>query len=138
MIDPVSLIIAALVAGASASAKDVAGMAVKDAYSTLKDLIKRKFVDSKKAEETLANHEEDPDTYEKPMKKVLQQSGADQDQQIIQAAEQLLQQAGSQGLSAGKFNPHFYGSVGRVAMGDYQQVDMREIHGSEGASDKDK
>lgn len=138
MVDPISLIVAALAAGAVAGAKDVAGAAIKDTYTALKDLIKRKFAGNKKAEETLDDHEKDPDVYEKPMRKVLQQSGADQDQQIIQVAEQLLQQLRSQGSSAGKYNPVFQGPVGRVAMGDYQQVDMREVHGSEGASDKDK
>jgi hypothetical protein len=41
--DPISLIIAALGAGALAGAKDTAGTAVKDAYQGLKTLIKKKF-----------------------------------------------------------------------------------------------
>ena len=41
--EPISLIIAALVAGATAATKDTAGQAVKDAYEGLKTLIKRKF-----------------------------------------------------------------------------------------------
>ena len=39
--DPISLIITALVAGAAAASKDIAGQAVKDAYKGLKDLIKK-------------------------------------------------------------------------------------------------
>jgi hypothetical protein len=136
--DPVSLIVAALIAGAMAGTKEVAGTAIKEAYNGLKDLIKRKFAGNAKAEETLADHEKDPETYEKPLKKVLTQTGADQDQLIIQAAQRLMAQIDPQGTSAGKYTPQFYGSVGRVAMGDHMQIDMREIHGSEGASDKDK
>ena len=41
--DPISLIVAALAAGASAAVKDTAGQAVKDAYSGLKALVKRKL-----------------------------------------------------------------------------------------------
>ena len=41
--EPISLILAALAAGAAAAAKDTAGTAVKDAYEGLKALIKKKF-----------------------------------------------------------------------------------------------
>jgi disulfide oxidoreductase YuzD len=37
------LILAALIAGATAATKDTAGVAVKDAYEGLKALIKKKF-----------------------------------------------------------------------------------------------
>ena len=39
--EPISLILAALVAGATAATKDTAGAAVKDAYEGLKALIKK-------------------------------------------------------------------------------------------------
>ena len=41
--EPISLIINALVTGATAAAGDVGGTTVKDAYNGLKTLIKRKF-----------------------------------------------------------------------------------------------
>ncbi len=41
--EPISLILAALAAGAVAAAKDTAGTAVKDAYESLKALIKKKW-----------------------------------------------------------------------------------------------
>jgi hypothetical protein len=141
MVDPVSLIVAALVAGATASAKEVAGTAIKDAYNILKDLIKHKFSGNTKAEETLADHEEDPETYEKPLKKVLTQTGADQDQSILQAAKELMAQVDSQGTAAGKYNIHnqFYGSVeNNVSGGDNMQVDMRKIYSRESTSDTEK
>ena len=43
--EPISLILAALAAGAVAAAKDTAGTAVKDAYESLKALIKKKFAE---------------------------------------------------------------------------------------------
>ncbi len=138
MVDPVSLIVAALVAGAAASTKEVTGTAIKDAYTGLKELVKRKFAGNAKAEEALADHEEDPETYEKPLKKALTQTGADQDQAILQEARRVIELAGAQQGSASKFTTHFHGSVRNVAMGDHMQVDMSEKHGSGGASEKDK
>ncbi|CCI17590.1 exported hypothetical protein [Microcystis aeruginosa PCC 9807] len=41
--EPISLILAALAAGATGAAKDTAGTAVKDAYESLKALIKKKW-----------------------------------------------------------------------------------------------
>ena len=60
--DPVSLVVAALVAGASTGVGETAAQAVKDAYAGLKGLIKRRFAGNAKAEETLADHETDPET----------------------------------------------------------------------------
>ncbi len=65
--EPISLIIAALVAGATKAAADIA----PDAYNGLKALIKRKFAGEPKAEMVLEEHEKDPETYEAPLKKKL-------------------------------------------------------------------
>jgi hypothetical protein len=51
--EPISLIIAALGAGAIAAAKDTASTAVKDAYQGLKTLIKKKFESEPKAQMVL-------------------------------------------------------------------------------------
>lgn len=56
--DPISLIVAALAAGVAASAKDVAGSAVKDAYCGLRGLIIRRLHASKNPDATAV----DPDT----------------------------------------------------------------------------
>ena len=84
--DPITLIIAALVAGAGKAAGDVA----PDAYKGLKALIKRKFAGEPKAEMVLAEHETDPETYDAPLKKKLAEAGVDQDEEIIKAAQNLL------------------------------------------------
>lgn len=86
--DPISLIIAALVAGTTKAASDV----VPDAYYALKALIKRKFAGEPKAEMVLEEHEKDPETYEAPLKKKLAEVGADKDEEIITKAESLLKQ----------------------------------------------
>jgi hypothetical protein len=91
--DPVTLIITALSAGAASGSKDLAGNTVSDAYRGLKLLIQRKFADKPSAEVALAEHEKDPTVWEAPLKKALEQSHADEDEKIIEAAQKLIAQA---------------------------------------------
>ena len=113
--DPIALIIAALVAGAAKAAGDAA----PDAYNGLKALIKRKFAGKPKAEMILEEHEKDPKTYEAPMKKELAEAGADKDQEIIQAAQKLLEQLDPQNSASGKYKVEFQGEVKGVQVGDH-------------------
>jgi hypothetical protein len=121
--DPVTLILAALAAGAASGAGDTAAQAVKDGYAGLKALLKRKFAGNAKAEETLAEHEADPDTYEKPLAKQLKETRADQDAEILAAAEQLVAAAQQAGVRT-KYHVtvNDQGQVG--AIGDHAQVTM--------------
>ncbi len=96
--EPLSLIIKALVTGAAKAAGDAA----PDAYNGLKALIKRKFAKEPKAEMILSEHQIDPETYEAPLKKKLAEFEVDQDEAIISAAKELLKQLESQELTAGK------------------------------------
>ena len=124
--DPISLIITALVAGATAASKDIAGQAVKDAYKGLKDLIKNKFKSEPKAQMVLEEHETDPEAYEVPLKKKLAESGADKDEAIIKAAQELLKQEKPEEFKAGKFNTQiagdFKGLQGDVSGGTINQT----------------
>ena len=88
--DPVSLIVAALVAGAARSAEGVAEQSLKDAYAGLKGLLRRFFQDKPAAEMVLEEHEKDPAAYEAPLEKVLQESGAAKDDQVLAQAKKLL------------------------------------------------
>lgn len=85
------LILAALIAGATAAAKDTAGVAVKDAYEGLKKLIKQKFAANEKAQEVLKDYEEDPETYGKPLEKQLNTLEPNDRDEIAQFAEKLNQ-----------------------------------------------
>lgn len=116
--DPISLIIAALGAGAIAAAKDTAGTAVKDAYQGLKTLIKKKFESEPKAQMVLEEHEKDPETYEAPLKKKLAEAGVDQDAEIIKLAQELLKQEKPEESAAGKYNTVFQGEVKGIQVGD--------------------
>jgi len=94
--DPLTLILTALTAGAAAGGQIVVSDAIKDAYHGLKALIQRKFVGKPSAEVALTEHESDPQTWAAPLKKALAQEHVDQDQTILQAAEQLLAQIKAQ------------------------------------------
>src|SRR5713226_5973678 len=122
LMDSVTLIESALVAGAAASAKDTASTAVKDAYNGLKALIVRKFSGKSKAQEMLADHEEDPETYEKPLKKVLIEAHVEQEQEILEAARKLMTLVQPQQMGMGKYNIQNTGTVQGQVIGEHNQV----------------
>ena len=86
--DPITLILTALVAGTAKAAGD----AVPDAYKGLKALIQKKIAGKPVAEAMLDEHEKDPETYAAPLKKNLVEAGVDQDEEILKAAQALLEQ----------------------------------------------
>ena len=112
--EPISLILAALVAGATKAASDIA----PDAYKGLKALIVKKFAGNTNAKMVLEEHEQDPEIYEAPLKKKLIEAGADRDEEIINAAQELLEQLEPEKSGAGKFNVVFQGEVKGMQMGD--------------------
>lgn len=98
--DPITLILTALVAGTAKAASD----AVPDAYKGLKALIQKKFDGKPVAEAMLEEHEKDPETYAAPLKKNLVEAGIDQDEEILKAAQALLEQLKSQDPESGSVN----------------------------------
>ena len=89
--EPISLIIAALVAGATAATKDTAGKAVKDAYEGLKSLIKKKFADKGKKDEGYLVDKQDKEPNSETVKALLKEeiikAGIDQDEEVLKKAE---------------------------------------------------
>ena len=114
--EPLSLIIAALVTGAAKAAEDAA----PDAYNGLKMLIKRKFAEKGKlgAEYVLEKHEEKPEDWKQPLKAELVEADADKDEQIIKKAQELLEQVKPEESAAGKYKVEFQGEVKGVQFGD--------------------
>lgn len=120
-VDPITLVVAALAAGVSAGVGDTASRAVKDAYAGLKALIKKRFAGNAKAEETLADHEADPDTYAKPLAKQLEASGVQDDPEILQKAEEILRKADAAGIKT-KYNVQVTG--GKIGIvGDHGHIE---------------
>jgi alkyl hydroperoxide reductase subunit AhpF len=95
--DPITLILTALVAGTAQAAGD----AVPDAYKGLKALIQKKFAGQPTAEMLLNEYETDPETYTAPLKKNLLAAAVDQDADILQLAEAVLAQANPQPATPG-------------------------------------
>ena len=119
--EPVSLILSALAAGAAKAAGDAA----PDAYKALRELIKRKFASKPQAEMVLEEHEKDPETYEVPLKKKLVEADVDKDEEIIKKAQELLKQAFPQEAVQGKYNinaEQIKGIVGDISGGNVNQT----------------
>ena len=91
--DPLTILLSAL-SLAGPALKPIAEQAIKDGYSGLKELIIRKF-GSKEPElaQVLDQNEKRPDMYKPAVEVALKQVGADQDQEILDKATELLKRA---------------------------------------------
>jgi disulfide oxidoreductase YuzD len=120
--DPISLIIAALGAGAIAAAEDTAEKGVKDAYDGLKALIKKKFADKGKEDDSsiVDKHEKKPDS--KAVKALLEEElidvEVDKDSEILKVAEEIMKKEDPQGAIAGKYNMNVAGDMKIGIQGD--------------------
>jgi|SRR5215469_11491224 len=99
--DPITLIVAALAAGAATGVQGTAAMAVKDGYAGLKALVKKRLAGRPDAEVILARHETAPDTWQAPLAAELSQAGADRDPGLVAAAQALMELIESAGSRAG-------------------------------------
>ena len=95
--DPVTMVVAALAAGAGAGVKDTATAAVKDAYAGLKGLLAERFRDKPGAELALREHESSPQTWEAPLTSFVREVGVDE--QMLALARLLLETTGGAGAS---------------------------------------
>jgi len=119
--DPITLILTALVAGTAKAAGDAA----PDAYNGLKALIQKKFAGKPEAEMALTKHEEKPKVWEEPLKEALTESGVDKDEEILKAAQELLKQLEPQAAAAGKFNLNVAGDFKGVAGDNSGTINQR-------------
>ena len=120
--DPIALILTALAAGAALGVKDTASAIVKDAYTSLKTLVRKRLGDGTDAEWMLAKHEKAPEAWHAPLMAELAGAGADQDRDLIAAAETLLDLLAKAGGQAGKYTVHVQEAQG-VQVGDYNRQD---------------
>ena len=116
--DPITLIVTALAAGAALGVQDTASAIVRDAYASLKALVKRRLGGDPGAEMGLARHEQAPETWQEPLKAELARTGADGDADLIAAAKTLLDLVGQ----ASKYTVDVRGAQG-VQIGDHNRQD---------------
>ena len=91
--EPVTMIVTALIAGAVAAGQDVGGQVLKDAYTGLKDLIKRKLAGSMFGQAAVDKVDQNP----KPdsaaagaVKDELEVAKAGEDAELVKQAQALL------------------------------------------------
>jgi RIP homotypic interaction motif len=116
--DPVTLIVTALAAGAGLGLKDTASAAVTDAYASLKTLITRRLRGRRDGEMVLARHAEAPQVWEVPLTAELTAADAGADRELVGAAQVLMQLIDEAGSRAGKYAVQVHGSQG-VQVGDH-------------------
>ena len=126
--EPISLVVGALVAGASAALKDTASQAVKDAYQGLRTLVVHYWMKGTEGTDTakeaeakvlLDNLEEDPNTYQVPLEKKLTKVMPQVDRDLVEKAQQVYQLLDEAGFSAGKY---------KVSMGNAQGVQIGDFN----------
>ena len=119
--DPLTLIVTALAAGAALGITDTASSAVKDAYTGLKALVRKRLGGRPDAELVLARHEEAPETWRAPLMAELDQAGAGYDSGLVAAAEALMRLVDEVGAQAGKYAVDVRGAQG-VQIGDHNAL----------------
>ena len=119
--DPITLIVTALAAGAAQGMTDSVSAMMKDAYASLKARVKEKLGGKPGAELVLAKHEQAPETWQAPLVAELAEAGADRDRELIAAAKALLDLIGEAG-GAGKYTVDVRGAQG-VQIGDHNRQD---------------
>jgi hypothetical protein len=120
--DPITLIVSALAAGAALGAQDTVSAMVKDAYAGLKSLVKKRLGGRPGAELVLAKHEQAPETWQVSLMAELAEAGADGDRYLIAAAQALLDLVGGAEGRRGKYTVNVRGAQG-AQIGDHNRQD---------------
>jgi hypothetical protein len=101
--DPITLVVTALAAGAAAALQDGTKDAVKTAYARLRDKLRRRVEGRPDAELALARHETAPGKWEALLAAELTEAGAAGDAGVVDAAQALMKLIDETGSRAGKY-----------------------------------
>lgn len=119
--DPISLIVAALAAGAVAGVSDTASTAVKDAYTGLRELVRCRLAGRAAAEVALAEHENAPEVWRAPLVAELDGVAAGTDEAMVAAAQRVMAIVDEAGTRSGKYVVDLRGAQGvQVGDGNFQ------------------
>ena len=122
VMDPITLIVTALAAGAALGVTDTASSAVKDGYAALRALIRKRLGGGADAGLLLTRYEEAPATWRSPLAAELAETGADRDADLMAAAQALMRLVDETGARAGKYTVNVLGAQG-VQIGDHNRQD---------------
>lgn len=88
--DPISLIVGALAAGAAAGLSDTASTVVQDGYTGSRELVRRRLAGRPAAQVALAEHESAPEVWHAPLVAELETVGAGTDEALVAAAQRVM------------------------------------------------
>jgi hypothetical protein len=120
--DPVTLVIAALAAGASSGLQNAATDAVKDLVHSLREKVRARLSRRAGADALVDRHSEDPETWQRPMEKELSEAGVDSE--LVDLAKQVLSAVDPEGSRAGKYQVTVGGNAQGTVVGDAATVHM--------------
>lgn len=121
--EPISMIVGALVAGAAAAGRDVGGQALKDAYNGLKTLIVDRYQATRKVVQMVDDQPETP-ANAAALEAVLETTNAAADAELLQLAQALQAQIDAlQKAKPGSTTINVTAGDGGVATGG-------DVHGS--------
>ena len=131
--DPITLIVTALAAGAAAAAKDVGGDAVKSAFNGLKALIVRKLGGKADVENAVAQVEQKPESAgrKETLKEELQAAGVDKDEEVLKLVQSFLALLEKNGVQTGVSQS--IGTATATASGGGTAVGAIQVGGNAGA-----
>jgi hypothetical protein len=117
--DPITIIVTAVTAGAVVASKDVAAQAVKDGYAALKALLVHKFGQEADVVGAVEGVEKKPDSeaWQSVLKEKLETARAAQDADLVQQAQALLDLLKQHGLIAGPSYQATLTGSGAIAQG---------------------
>lgn len=101
--DPTTLIVTALAAGARAAHRDGAPAALPDTHAELLELARQRLSRRPNGAMVLRQHAEDPARWGRPLAKALEAEGAGGDAGLIGAAQAVLRLTDEAGSSRGKY-----------------------------------
>jgi hypothetical protein len=113
-VDPVSLIVGALAAGASAGLSDTTKTLIGDLYTK----VKTRLADRPAGQMALEQHAGDSDTWTTPLSKELAATDPGPDAELVAQAERVMAQVDPGGSRAGKYIVNLTNATG-VQVGDH-------------------
>jgi hypothetical protein len=96
--DPVTVVVSALAAGAATGLNDAVAAAVKDAYTALKGLLARRY---RTIDVAPVERKPDSEAKRKSLEEDLADAGADSDTELLDAARRLIEQVQTHTPTAG-------------------------------------